>query len=101
MLFRSPRAAFDARSEVKVELGALKENHSKLAEQLKEAVRARDSTKAGLKTTKQQVEDLRKQLHYTEVNLAIEKQLVTKLREELWKAREAIQLVKEAAQAEK
>ena len=39
------RAAFDARSEVEVELGALKENHSKLAEQLKEAVRARDSAK--------------------------------------------------------
>ena len=45
------RAAFDARFEVEVELGALKENHSKLAEQLKEAVRARDSVEAGLKTT--------------------------------------------------
>ena len=44
------RAAFDARFEVKVELGALKENHSKMVEQLKEAVRARDSTEAGLKT---------------------------------------------------
>ena len=37
------RAALDARSEVEVELGALKENHSKMAEQLKEAIRARDS----------------------------------------------------------
>ena len=45
------RAAFDARSEVKVELGALKEKQSKLAQQMKEAVRARDSTEAGLKTT--------------------------------------------------
>ena len=45
------KAAFDARSEVKVELGALKENHSKMVEQLKEAVRARDSAEAGLKTT--------------------------------------------------
>ena len=35
------RAAFDARSEVEVELGAIKENHSKMAEQLKEAVRLR------------------------------------------------------------
>ena len=34
------RVALDARSEVEVELGALKENHSKTAEQLKEAVRA-------------------------------------------------------------
>ena len=45
------RVAFDARSDVKVKLGALKENHSKLAEQLKKVVRARDSAEAGLKTT--------------------------------------------------
>ena len=45
------RAAFNARSEVEVELGTLKENQSKLAEQLKEVVRARDSSEAGLKTT--------------------------------------------------
>ena len=45
-------AAFDARSEVEVELGALKENHSKLAEQLKEAVRARDSAEAALRLLK-------------------------------------------------
>ena len=95
------RVTFDARFKVEVELGALKENQSKLAKQLKGAVKARDSSEAGLKTTELQVEDLRKQLHYTEINLAIEKQLVTKLREELWKAREAIQLVKEVAQAEK
>ena len=93
--------AFDARSEVEVELGALKENHSKMAEQLKEAVRARDSAKASLKTTEKQFEDIYKQLHYNEINLAIEKQLVTKLREELRKAREAAQLLKELAEAEK
>ena len=45
------RAAFDARSEVEVELGAIKENHSKMAEQLKEALRARDSAEVGLRTT--------------------------------------------------
>ena len=67
------RAAFDARFEVEVELGALKENHSKLAEQLKEVVRARDSAKVGLKTTEKQFEDIRKQLHYNEINLATEK----------------------------
>ena len=44
------RAAFDAQSEVEVKLGALKENHSKMVEQLKEAVRVRDSAEAGLKT---------------------------------------------------
>ena len=95
------RAAFDARSEVEVELGTLKKNHSKMAKQLKEVVRARDNAEAGLKTIKKQFEDIRKQLHYTEINLAIEKQLVTKLREELQKAREAAQLVKEVVEAEK
>ena len=40
-------------------------------------------------------------MHYTEINLATEKQLVTELREELRKAREAVQLIKEAVEAEK
>ena len=61
----------------------------------------RDSYEAGLKTIEKQAEDLCKQLHYTEINLATEKQLVTKFREELRKAREAVQLVKEAVEAEK
>ena len=61
------KTAFDARSKVEVELGILKENHSKMAEQLKEAVRARDSAEAGLKTTEKQFEDICKQLHYTEI----------------------------------
>ena len=65
------RAAFDVRSEV--ELGALKENHSKMVEQLKKAVRERDSAETGLKTTEKQFEDIRKQLHYTEINMATEK----------------------------
>ena len=67
------RAAFDARFEVEVELGSLKENQSKLAKQLKEAVRVRDSAEVGLKTTEKQFEDIRKQLHYNEINLATEK----------------------------
>ena len=40
-------------------------------------------------------------MHYTKINLATEKQLVTELREELRKAREAAQLIKEAAEAKK
>ena len=87
----------NAQSEVEVKLGTLKESQAKLSEQLKEAVRARDSSKVGLKSTKKQAKDLRKQLHYTEINLAIKKQLVTELR----KVREAVQLVKEAAEAKK
>ena len=48
-----------------------------------------------------QFEEVRKNLHYTEINLAMEKQIVTELRKELRKAREAAQLFKEAAEAEK
>ena len=95
------KVALDALAEVEVELGALKENHAKMAEQLKEAVWARDSVEVGLRTTERQFEEVRKNLHYTEINLATEKQMVIDLREELRKAREAAQLFKEAAKAEK
>ena len=72
-----------------------------MAEQLKEAVRARDNAEASLKTTERQFEEVRKELHYSEINLATEKQMVTELREELRKAREAAQLLKEATEAKK
>ena len=95
------RVTLDARAEVEMELGALKEKHAKMAEQLKEAVKARDSAEAGLKMTERQFEEVHKELHYSEINLATEKQMVTKLREELRKARETAQLFKEVAEAEK
>ena len=95
------RVALDARTKVEMELGTLKEKHAKMAEQLKEAVRARDSAEAGLKTTERQIEEVRKELHYFEINLATKKQMVTELREELRKARETAQLFKEAFEAEK
>ena len=72
-----------------------------MAEQVKDALRQRDSAETGLKTTEKQVEDIRKELQYTEINLATEKQMVIELREELRKAREAAQLRKEATEAEK
>ena len=99
--FGETRVALDARAEVETELGALNEKHAKMVEQLKEAVRARDSAEVGLKTTERQFEEVRKELHYSEINLATEKQMVTELREELRKARETAQLFKEAAEAEK
>ena len=63
------KAEFNARSEVERELGALKEGQAKLSKQLKEAVRARDSSEAKLKNAEMQAEKQRKQLHYTEINL--------------------------------
>ena len=72
-----------------------------MVEQVKQALRDKDSAEAGLKTTERQAEDLRKKLHYCEINLATERQMVTNLREELRKARKAAQLLKEATEAEK
>ena len=72
-----------------------------MAEQVKQAFRDKDSAEAGLKMTERQAEDLRKELHYCEINLATKKQMVKDLHEELHKAREAAQLLKEAAEAEK
>ena len=66
---------------------------------MKQALRDKDRAETGLKTTERQAEELRKELHYCEINLATEKQMVTDLRKELRKAREATQLLKEATQA--
>ena len=68
---------------------------------MKQALQEKASAEADLKTTEKQAEGLRKELHYCEINLATEKQTVKDLREELRKAREAAQLLKEAAEAEK
>ena len=95
------RAALDERDTVEAQLGALKDKQAQMAEEVKQALKEKASVEAGLKTTERQAEDLRKELHYREINLATEKQLVKDLREELHKAKEAAQLLKEAAEAEK
>ena len=83
------RAAHDARETAEAHLGALKDKQAQMAEQVKPALRDKDSVDAGLKTTERQTEDLRKELHYYEINLATEKHTMTDLCEELRKARKA------------
>ena len=83
------RAETDSQFEIEKMVGNLKEDQAKLSEQLNEAIRARDSFDANLKNAEEQAEEQRKQLHFTEINLAIEKQLVKDLCEELQKVREA------------
>ena len=95
------KVALDARDAAEAQLGALKDKQAQMAEQVKQALRDKNSVEVSLKTTERQAEDLRKELHYCEINLAIEKQMVTEFREELRKAREAAQLLKEATEAEK
>ena len=68
---------------------------------MKQALQEKANAEAGLKTTEKQTEGLRKELHYCEINLATERQTVKDFREELRKAKEAAQLLKEAAEAEK
>ena len=82
------KAEFDAQFEVEKKVGNLKEDQAKLSEQTKEAVRARDSFEVGLKNAEKQVEGQHKQFHYTEINLATEKQLVKDLHKKLQKVRE-------------
>ena len=94
------RAETDSQFEIEKMVGNLKEDQAKLSEQLNEAIRARDSFDAGLKNVEKQIEEQRKQLHFTEINLETEKQLVKGLREELQKVKEAAQLAKEAIEAE-
>ena len=45
------RVVLDARDVAKAQLGALKEKQAKMAEQVKDALRQKDSAEAGLKTT--------------------------------------------------
>ena len=95
------RAAHDARETAEAHLNALKDKQVQMADQVKQALQDKASAEAGLKTTERQDESLRKELHYYEINLETEKQAVKELREELSKAREAAQLIKEATEAEK
>ena len=54
-----------------------------------------------MKTAERQVEEQRQKLHSTEIDLATQKKMVIDLQVELQKAKEEVQLAKEAAEAEK
>ena len=72
-----------------------------MAKKLKVADQVHLSAEAGLKTIERHAEDQCQKLHLTEIDMAIEKQLVLDLKVELQKAKEAAQLAKEASEAEK
>ena len=67
------RAAHDARETIEAQLGALKDKQAQMAEEVKQAFKAKASAKAGLKMTERQAEDLRGELHHCDINLATEK----------------------------
>ena len=97
------RADAEALSRVEIEKmpGAIKQEKYELIKRLKEAQSARLSIEAGLKSVEKQAKDQRQKLHVTEINLAIEKQTVLDLKAALQKAKEEVQLAKEATEAEK
>ena len=90
-----------SRAEVEKALGALKQEHHELSEKLKEAEIGRRSAEVGLKTAEKQAEDQHQLLHVTEINLATEKKAVLDLKAALQKAKDEVQLAKEAAEAKK
>ena len=90
-----------SRSDVEKLLGALKQEQVEMFEKLKAVDQARLSAKAGLKTIERQAKDQCQKQHLTEIDLATQRQLVLDLKVELQKAKEATQLAKEAAEAEK
>ena len=82
------------RLETKRVLGATKEENNELHSELIAEERERRSAEAGLKNAQTQVEDQRKLLYQTKIDLAISRQLVMELKADLQKAKEAAQLAK-------
>ena len=58
------KAEANYRFEIEKEVGNLKEDQAKLFEQLKEVVRARDSSEASLKNAEKQAEEQRKRFYW-------------------------------------
>ena len=92
-IFVAEEWAKNSREEVNAEVqshlatvkaaGALKLERDHLSEKIKEVFKAQDSVGAGLKNTTKQAEDMRQQLHLSEINLATEKQMVSDLKVQL------------------
>ena len=79
--------------------GALRLEKERLGKEIKEAIKAWDSAKASLKTTTKQAEDMRQQLHLSEINLVTEKQMVSNLKAQLLQVKEVARLAKDAVAA--
>ena len=70
-------------------------------EKLKLTDQAHSSAEASLKTVERKVEEQHQKLHSTEIDLAMQKQMVVDLQAELQKAKEEVQLAKDAVKVEK
>ena len=101
------KACNDAKSEVNFRLETekalrvVKEENKDLLSKLITEERERKSAQAGLKTAEAQAEDQCKLFYQTGIELATSKHLALDLKAELQKVKEAAQLAREAAEAEK
>ena len=77
----------------------MKQEKQELAASLTTEERARRSAEVGPKNAQDQVEDQRKKLYLTEIEMATQKQLVLDLKDELEKSKAAAQKVEEATEA--
>ena len=89
------------RLKIEKALEAVKEENKEMLSKLTTEEKERKSAQVGLKNAKAQVEDQRKLLYQTEIELATSRQLVMELKAKLQKAKEAAQLTKEAIGTEK
>ena len=80
------------RRDVEKALGTTNHEETQLAETLKVVESTRQSAEAGLKTAEAQVEDQRKQLYTTQLNLATKQAAVLDLKAKLQKAHEALKV---------
>ena len=72
-----------------------------MANKLTTGEKARLSVEAGLKSAETQIEDQCKQLHMTEIELAIQRQLVLDLKAELHKVKDVARVAREASEVAK
>ena len=89
------------RLEIEKALRATKEENKELLSKLIVEERERRSVEARLKNAQTQAKDQCKLLYQTEIELATSRQLVMDLKSNLQKTKEAAQLAKKAAEAER
>ena len=103
--YRDARKRADAEvlthADVEKFSGVVKQEQFELSEKLKMVDQARSSAEAGLKTAERRAEEQRQKLHLTEIDLAIQKQMIIDLKVKLQKAQKEAQLARGAAEAEK
>ena len=92
-------AEIQNRYDIEKALGTANHEKTQIAEKLKVAKNGQKSVEARLKSSEAQVENQRKELYTTQLNLATEKAAVLDLQAKLKRAEKALKVAQEAATA--